>query len=388
MKNIQVLKPIFRKDQIIEHISECLDVGWTGVGFKTVEFEEAWKHYTNLPNAHFINSNTVGLHLAVRVLKYVNQWKDGDEIITTPLTFVSTNHSILYENMKPVFTDVDDQLCLDPKLIEQNITRKTRAVIFVGIGGNIGKYKEVVELCKKYKLKLILDAAHMAGTKMDRMYHGVAVSKSQVGWDADVTVFSFQAVKNLPTADSGMICFKNDDYDQLVRKMTWLGIDKDTFSRTNSKGNYKWDYDVSTLGYKYHGNSIMASMGLVGLKYLDGDNEHRRTLASIYDKELKEVSGVQIVKHNSECESSRHLYQVRVSHRDDIMVYLNDNGIFPGVHYKDNTEYDLYKDSYGSCPNATKYSKELITLPIHCDMAEEDCKRVVTVLKQALKKWK
>ena len=388
MKSIQVLKPIFRKDEILEHISECLDKGWTGMGFKTIELEEAWKQYTGLPNAHFINSNTAGLHLAVKILKHANKWKDGDEIITTPLTFVSTNHSILYENMKPVFADVDDQLCLDLKSIEENITRKTRAIMFVGIGGNIGQYKKIVELCNKYKLKLILDAAHMAGTTVQRIYHGSALVESQVGWDADVIVFSFQAVKNLPTADSGMICFKNDDYDQLVRKMTWLGIDKDTFSRTTSKGNYKWDYDVPTLGYKYHGNSIMASMGLVGLKYLDEDNEHRRFIADIYDNELKNVAGVEVITHNNECKSSRHLYQIRVRNRNEIMVYLNDNEIYPGVHYKDNTQYDLYKSSYGKCPNASKASSELITLPIHCHMDVDDCERVIRTLKNALNKWK
>ena len=240
----------------------------------------SWKNNGNsilhFDNAHFLSSNTVGLHLAIRILKLTNQWKDGDEVITTPLTFVSSNHAISYENLTPVFADVDDQLCLDPEDVESKITRKTKAVLFVGIGGNIGQYKAIKELCDKHNLKLIFDAAHCAGTTLNRILHGAAIAPTQVGWDADVSVFSFQAVKNLPTADSGMICFKNKDYDQLARKMSWLGIDKDTFSRTNTKGTYKWDYDVPTLGYKYHGNSIMAAMGLVGLKYLDEDNSRRR----------------------------------------------------------------------------------------------------------------
>ena len=109
-----------------------------------------------------------------------------------------------------------------------------------------------------------------------------------------------------------MICFRNQDYDLLARKMSWLGIDKDTFSRRDSKGTYKWDYDVPTLGYKYHGNSIMAAMGLVGLKYLDEDNKRRREISKIYDKELENVREIKIIKHNPECESSNHLYQIRV----------------------------------------------------------------------------
>ena len=330
MKAIQVLQPKFRKQEILSQIEECLDKGWTGLGYKTVELEEHWKQYTHFNNAHFLNSNTVGLHLAIRILKLANQWKDGDEVITTPLTFVSSNHAISYENLTPVFADIDNQLCLDPEDVESKITRKTRAVLFVGVGGNIGQYKAIRELCDKHNLKLIFDAAHCAGTK---------VSNTQVGIDADVSIFSFQAVKNLPTADSGMICFQNKDYDQLARKMSWLGIDKDTFSRSNSKGTYKWDYDVPTLGYKYHGNSIMAAMGLVGLKYLDEDNSRRREIAELYDKELKGEKDIKCIKHNEKCISSRHLYQVKVKNRDKVMEYLNTHKIYPGVHYKDNTQY-------------------------------------------------
>ena len=168
MKKVNVFVPKFRKEEIIDHIEECLDAGWTGMGFKTVEMEDKWKEYCQIPYAHFLNSNTVGLHLAVKILKHVNKWKDGDEIITTPLTFVSTNHSILYENLTPVFADVDDQLCLDPVDVESKITKKTKAIMFVGIGGNIGQYEKIKEICNKHNLKLIFDAAHCAGTKTKR----------------------------------------------------------------------------------------------------------------------------------------------------------------------------------------------------------------------------
>lgn len=387
MERINVFVPKFRKKEILEGIEECLDKGWTGMGFKTVEVEEQWKKYTNLPNAHFLSSNTVGLHLAVKILKHANKWKDKDEIITTPLTFVSTNHAIKYENLTPVFADVDEQLCLDPVDVESKITRKTKAIMFVGMGGNMGQYHKIKNICNKYNLKLILDAAHMAGTKIQKSFQGFGTSYQQIGWDADVSIFSFQSVKNLPTADSGMICFKNDDYDQLARKMSWLGIDKDTFSRTNQKGTYKWDYDVPTLGYKYHGNSIMASMAITGLKYLDSDNERRREIAEIYNKELKNIKGVTIIKHNSECMSSRHLFQIRVKNRDKVMELLNGLCISPGVHYKDNTEYDLYKESYGMCPYSHKVSKELITLPIHLNLTNDDCIKVTNTLKEVLKTW-
>jgi dTDP-4-amino-4,6-dideoxygalactose transaminase len=138
-----------------------------------------------------------------------------------------------------VFADIDESLCLDPKSVESCITKKTKAIMYVGIGGNIGQYHKIKEICEKHNLKLILDAAHMAGTKIQKPFQGYGTSLSQMGWDADVSIFSFQSVKNLPTADGGMICFNNKDYDVLARKLSWLGIDKDTYSRTNQKGNYK-----------------------------------------------------------------------------------------------------------------------------------------------------
>ena len=382
---IQVFKPKYRVDEVLEEIKECLEIGWTGLGFKTEKFEEAWKKYTNFENTHFVASNTVGLQIALKVLKDANKWKNGDEIITTPLTFVSSNHSILYNNLQPVFADVDNQLCLDPKSVEARITKKTKAVMFVGLGGNIGQYNEIKAICDKHGLKLILDAAHMAGTQVDRVYHGVAITKSHVGWDADVSIFSFQSVKNLPTADGGMICFKNKDYDALARKLSWLGIDKDTFNRTNSKGSYKWDYDVIDVGFKAHGNSIMASMGLVALKYLDEDNTRRREICEIYNQGFLGENDIIPIKHNPNCISSRHLYQIQVPNRDQVMEFLNANDIFPGVHYKDNTQYEMYSYGQGTCPNATKLSEEVISLPLHMFLTNEDIQKVIEVVKKAVK---
>ena len=135
-KSIQVLKPKFHTEEILNEIRVCLEKGWTGMGFKTEEFEAAWSDYTGLSNSHFISSNTVGLHLALRIFKDRYGWQDGDQIITTPLTFVSTNHAILYENLTPVFADVDEYLSISPESLENRISEKTKAVMYVGIGGD------------------------------------------------------------------------------------------------------------------------------------------------------------------------------------------------------------------------------------------------------------
>ncbi len=369
--SIQLFVPKFRIDECLAAIRECLEKGWTGLGYKTATMEEEWKIYTGLPHAHFLSSNTVGLHLAVELFKTKFGWADDDEVITTPLTFISTNHAILYAGMKPVFADVDESLCLDPESVVERITPKTKALIFVGIGGNIGQYQKIVDICKEHKIKLILDAAHMAGTRLNGKH---------VGQEADSVVFSFQAVKNLPTADSGMICFKNQEDDERVRKLTWLGINKDTFSRTAAQGAYKWMYDVEELGYKYHGNSIMAAMGLVQLKYLDQDNSYRRQLAAWYRQNLAGQTKINIINVAPGCESSTHLLQIRVKDRDALMLALNEHQIYPGVHYRDNTEYAMYSFGAGTCPNAAKASQEILSLPMHLGLSRADVDTVCELL--------
>lgn len=367
-KNIQVLKPVYRVDECLEEIRKCLEIGWTGLGFKTTEFEEAWKTYTGLPHAHFVNSATAGLHLAVRIFKDAYGWNDGDEIITTPLTFVSTNHAILYERLFPVFADVNTRtLCLDPKDVEKKITTRTRAVMYVGVGGHPGDLEAIRAICKKRGLKLILDGAHMAGTKINGRH---------VGPEADVAVFSFQSVKNLPTADSGMVCFTDAEFDAKARKLSWLGIDKDTFLRSSQQGTYKWKYDVPEVGYKYHGNSIMAAMGLVGLKYLDQDNARRREIANFYGHKFQFAIGA----CEPDVEPSRHLFQIAITKRDAVLTALNNDGIYPGVHYVDNTFYRMYRHGMNTCPRAHALSDQLLTLPIHLDMTDDDVERVADTL--------
>ena len=369
---IQVLKPKFEIDECLASVRECLEKGWTGMGFKTVQFEEAWKEYTGHANAYYLNSNTVGLHLAVKILRMRGGWQDGDEIISTPITFVSTNHAILYENLKVTFADVDEYLCLDPEDVERKITPKTRAVMFVGYGGRVGQLDKIIEICRRHGLKLILDAAHMAGTRVDGVVPGT--------WEGiDVAVYSFQAVKNLPTGDSGMICFADSENDKLARQLAWLGINKDTYARSN-KGTYSWKYDVDYVGYKYNGNAIMAAIALVQLKYLDRDNARRREIVTMYDKGFAGNPKIRIVRapHAEEC--SFHIYELLVPDREGLLAAMAENEIYGGVHYRDNTEYSMYRYAEGSCPKAAEASQHLISMPLHMWLTDEDVEKVISVV--------
>ena len=378
MDPIQLFVPTFRIDETLEEIRICLEKGWTGLGFKTVEFEEAWKSYTNLPHAHFLNSATGALHLAVILLKEKNHWQEGDEIITTPMTFVSTNHAILYEKLTPVFADVDESLCLDPASVRERITDKTRAVMYVGVGGNTGRLREIAKICEEHDLKLILDASHMSGTRW-------ADTGQHIGHEADVTIFSFQAVKNLPTGDSGMICFREKGLDEDVRKWSWLGINKDTYARTAGQGAYKWHYDVEHTGFKYNGNAIMAAMALVSLKYLEQDNAFRRQVCAWYDMLLKDAPKIRHIPMNPDCIPSRHLYQIAVDKRDEVMLALNQANIFPGVHYRDNTLYRMYAYAQETCPRSMEASEQIISLPLHLRLTYNQVEYICNTLKKIVR---
>lgn len=376
--SVQLFCATYDMDACLEQIKQCLEAGWTGMGYKTIEFENAWKNYTGLKNAYFTNSATAALNLAISVLKYKYDWDEKSEVITTPLTFISTNHAILRAGLKPVFADVDNTFCLDPLDVEAKITPHTKAVMFVGFGGNAGRYNDIVKICEKYGLKLILDAAHMAGTRVDGKIPGI---------EADAVVYSFQAVKNLPTADAGMVCMAEEDCDSLARKLAWLGINKDTYLRATEAGGYNWQYDVEYLGNKYNGNSIMAAIALAQLPHLDGDNEYRRKMSSLYVEGLSSIKEyLAFPRVYDNCIPSRHLFQILVSNRNGLVEYLNKKDIYPGVHYIPNTEYSMYRYAKNTCKSADYIGEHVLSLPMHMRITAADVQYVCECIKEYIQK--
>ncbi|MCF0105317.1 MAG: DegT/DnrJ/EryC1/StrS family aminotransferase, partial [Holdemanella sp.] len=168
-----------------------------------------------------------------------------------------------------------------------------------------------------------------------------------------------------------MICFKEAEDDKLARQLSWLGINKDTYARSN-KGTYSWKYDVDHVGYKYGGNAIMAAIGLVQLKYLDEENARRREIVEKYNAAFAGNERIKVVgaPHSDEC--SYHIYELIVPDREKMLVDLQQQEIYCGVHYRDNIEYSMYRYAEGTCPVAREVSEHIITLPLHMWLTDED----------------
>ena len=361
---IQLFAPSFNIDRCLAEVRICLEKGWTGIGFRTVEFEQRFCAYIGAPYGHFVNSNSNGIHVLLAMLKMTNGWADGDEIVSTAMTFVSTNHSILHAGLAPMFADVDDSLMVTLASVQAAITPRTRAVIFVSIGGNSGEIEAIAQLCRQRGLLLILDAAHACGSRL----RGRHLSSY-----ADYTVFSFQAVKNLPTGDAGLVTVRTAQEDELLRRLCWCGINKDTYSR--SKDGYKWLYSVDEVGFKYHGNSIMAGIALAALDDIDGGNARRREIALRYRQGLDGLLGLRYIGHANEAESSRHLAQFHCPDRDKLIAFLDSCNIGTGVHYRANSRYPVY--AHLAAPHAEVLDQQIISLPMHLRLSDEDIARVV-----------
>jgi perosamine synthetase len=364
--------PVFRPsmgEEEVRAVSEVLKSGWIGLGPKTKEFEDRFAKYVGAEYAVGVNSCTASLHLALKVMDV-----EGGEVITTPLTFISTNHAILYNRATPVFADVEeDTLNISPKEIEKIITKKTKAILVVHYGGHPCDMDAILGLAESRGIRVVEDAAHACGAEYKR---------KKVGSLGDATCFSFHAVKNLATGDGGMITVRTGDLAQRLRKLYWLGISRGTWDRSAGKA-YRWEYDVEELGYKCHMNDITAAIGLVQLSKLEKANARRRAIVKRYNGSLADVKWVVTPVEKEYAKSANHAYVIKVLNgkRDELIEYLSEKGISSSVHYIPNHLYDLYKPYYRKLPVTERVWTKLVTLPLYPDLMDSDVDFIVDAIR-------
>jgi len=370
---IQVFKPKLRSEEIIPKLDEIFSNGWIGLGPRTKQFEDRIAEFLNCNNFIATNSCTSSLHLAIRCLNL----PENSKVLTTPITFVSTNNAILYERHNPIFYDVDSttgnpNIESIERMIEEH--KDIKVLIVVHIGGYSCDMDKLNGIAKKHNIKIIEDCAHSFGAK----YKGKMIGDSD-----NICVWSFQAVKNLPVGDGGGISTKSGELASMIRKLIWLGIDKTTVERSHldsKKQTYNWDYEVVEVGYKYHMTDIMATIGLVQLDYIVEDNKRRQEIANRYRDEIINPNCIK-PNYESDRESSYHFYPLFFKNRDDVYKKLAENQIYPGMHYKRNDKYVIFKDfPKDDLAGATEFEQTELTLPIHLHLTDEDITNIISVV--------
>jgi perosamine synthetase len=365
------LIPVFRPsydDAELRAVEVVFRSGWIGLGPKTAEFERRFAVYTGVPYAVGVNSATAALHLALMVLNVT-----GGEVITTSMTFVSTNHAILYNGGIPVFADIEpDTLNLDVESIRQNLTERTRAIIVVHYGGHACDMDPILALARERGIAVVEDAAHGCGGS----YKG-----RPLGSLGALGCFSFHAVKNLATGDGGMITLADAEMDQRLRRLRWCGVDKDTWNRAEVDQKYSWYYTVQELGFKYHMNDITAAIGLAQLDKLEHANARRREIAAYYDERFADLGWLETPVQKPYAESAHHNYVVKLDKRDDLVAWLTARRISAGVHYFPNHLYAMYRSYRANVPVTERVWRRLVTLPLYPDMSDGDVERVVEAVR-------
>ena len=358
---IPLFKPSVSQKEI-DAVTDVLKSGWWGLGTKTKEFEERFAAYVGTGYAVSLNSATAALHLSLNALNLPPR----SEVITTPITFISTAFAIHYNGLKPIFADIcPDTLNLNPEDVYQKITPKTKVLLPVHFGGHICDMDPLMAIASEYGLSIVEDAAHAAGSS----FNG-----KMAGTFGKFGCFSFHAVKNLATGDGGMITTDDKEAYARLNRLRWLGINKSTSSRTASD-HYSWDYDVEEIGYKCHGNDILSSIGLAQLERLEKINDRRRKIFTKYNSSLRNVVEVPVWKKG--VKSACHNYVVKAERRDELISHLGRLGISAGVHYKPLYRHPFYHGLKADCPVADRIWGKLVSLPIYPDMTEEESDSVI-----------
>ena len=362
---IPVFKPSFGEEEL-QQVRESLESGWVGLGPKVAEFERRFAAFVNVPYGIALDSCTAALMLAFRLAGV-----SGREVITTPMTFISTNHAILYNEGIPVFCDIEpDTLNIDAAKIEALVTPKTRAIVAVHYGGHACDMDRILDIARRHELLVIEDCAHATGGT----YRG-----RPLGSLGDYACFSFHAVKNLATGEGGLITARTAEDAERLRRLRWMGISKSTWDRSDVKSQrYSWYYDVSELGFKCHMNDIAAGIGLAQLGKLERLNAKRAEIVRLYNSAFTGLPWLETPVVREYAVSACHNYVVRTPYRDALHAHLRDHGISTSVHYIPNTHYDMYKGFRGDVPVCERVWVQLLTLPLFPGLTEADVNMIVS----------
>ncbi len=362
----------------IKDVSEALRADYLTQGPRVAEFEKKVAEYCGAKYAVAVNSGTSALHAAC----FAAGISPGDEVITSPITFVASANCILYCGGKPVFADVQENtINIDPEEIAKKITKKTKAIIPVHFAGHPCDLEEIHAIAKRNDIIMIEDAAHAMGAS----YKESKIGSSRY---SDMTILSFHAVKHITTGEGGMILTNKKDYYEKLLMFRSHGITRDTSKLTNKKED-DWYYEMQLLGFNYRITDFQCALGIQQLRKLEDFIKKRREIVENYNNAFEIFEEITIPTEPSYVKSSWHLFTIRVREaRKRIFKALREKGIGVNVHY-----IPVYWQPYyqklgykkGICPRAEKYYEQAITLPLYPRMKDTEIKYVIDMVKEAIK---
>lgn len=343
------------------------------------EFEKALAAYCGSTYAVVVSNGTTALHAAYIAMDL----KEGDEVITSPLTFPATSNAALWQGACPVFVDIDPRTGnIDAEKIEEKITSKTRAIAPIDYTGRPVDLDHIREIAKKHNLIVVEDACQALGGS----YKG-----KKIGSLSDLTVFSFHPVKSITTGEGGAILTNNENFYKRMKKFITHGITKTDFVNPT---HGPWYFEMQMLGNNYRLTDMQAALGLSQLKKLDRFIEKRRALVKRYNEAFQNISAFQIpLLDSEEVQSAWHLYVIELQNewrekRRELVEYLRDNGVGAQIHHIPVHLHPYYQSlgfKKGELPLAENFYDGILSLPLYPDLTEEQQDMVIELVKNFFK---
>lgn len=370
-------------DSDIEAVVKVLKSDYLTQGPSVTQFEKSICEITGVKYCVSVSNATAGLHIAVAALGL----GEGDEGITTPNTFLASSNCMVYNNVKPVFADINPvSYNIDPAEIEKRITDKTKLLIPVHFAGLPCEMEKISAIAKRRNLHVIEDAAHAIGSQYaDGSYVGNCKY-------SDMTVFSFHPVKTITTGEGGAVT-TNDE--KLYKKLLMLrshGTTKDENLLTKNPG--PWYYEMQSLGFNYRMTDMQAALGCSQLAKLDWFKKRRREVVAVYNNAFAGMKYLKTPIEPKDVSSCFHLYAVQLDFsalgksRVRVMQELRNKEIGTQVHYIPVHTQPFYKETYGykegDYPNAEKYYEQELSLPLYPGLSDEDVNSVIKAVKEVI----
>ena len=360
-------------DEDIAGVVDTLRNGWMTTGPKTKEFEERFREYVGASHALAVNSCTAAMHLALAALDV----QPGDEVITTPYTFVATAEVILYMGARPVFVDVQESDAnIDPARVGEAITPRTKGIMPVHVAGVPCRMDEIMHVAASHGLWVVEDAAHA----IESQWKGV-----QTGCWGTAGAYSFYPTKNITTGEGGMLVSEDEELIARARRLALHGMSRDAWKRYEKTGS--WYYEIVDRGYKYNLTDIAASLGLTQLRKIDAWLEIRKRYAGMLSEAFAGHPALTPpADPPAEAVSAYHLYPLRLNlealsiDRSAFIDRLRDEGIGTSVHFIPVHLHPYYVERYGygrgMFPVAEGIYDRMVSLPLYPGLSEDQARRI------------